>query len=198
MRTIEPSGLAQLTLSILAAAASKAGAHDRESDEYTRNPEARRPANPCHRPTGDTTTNSSKRPGSAALAAAIAFCLSALGPAAALGDEARYEPLQSISYELGSKFMSGYFLQEAGTCVVTLLVIEKIDPDAPLAVSPTRLRLPLRPGEIAGVDSEEGQSLNVTCGELAATVLVDLGDRDRLVAQQAMALKKQVASVWRE
>jgi hypothetical protein len=102
--------------------------------------------------------------------------------------QTQYLPIQSISYEFGSKFMSGYFVQEAATCSVALMVIEKIDPEAELTATATRIRLVLNPGQIAGVDSEEGYSVNLTCGESAKTMLVDFGNREKLMALQALAL----------
>jgi len=117
-------------------------------------------------------------------------------PAASAGslpsndEEARYTPIQSISYDFGSKSMNGYFVEQAATCLVTLMITEKSDPDQPLPPSPTRVRLELQPGQIAGLDSEEGRSVNITCGEQAATVVVNVGDRDRLVEQQIAVLKQ--------
>jgi hypothetical protein len=100
---------------------------------------------------------------------------------------ARFLPLKNISYEFGSKAMSGYFVQEDKVCLVTLFIIEKIDPDRPLPLTAARVRLMLNPGQIAGLDSEEGGSLNVTCGAGAATVTVDSGERSKLVTQQGVA-----------
>ncbi len=143
--------------------------------------------------------SSRKLPSISAFAATIAVSLWAWAPAASSGspspveDEARYAPIQSISYEFGSKSMSGYFVQQAATCVVTLMISEKSDPEASLPQSPTRVRLVLQPGQIAGLDSEEGRSLNVTCGAGATTLLVDVGERDRLVALQALGLRNTVA-----
>ncbi|RWK61378.1 MAG: hypothetical protein E5Y65_24820 [Mesorhizobium sp.] len=108
-----------------------------------------------------------------------------LGP---MEGQTQYLPIQSISYEFGSKFMSGYFVQEAATCFVALMIIEKSDPEAELTATATRVRLVLNPGQIAGVDSEEGYSVNLTCGMDATTLLVDVGARDKLVALQALAL----------
>ncbi len=96
----------------------------------------------------------------------------------------RHEALQSISYEFGSKFISGHFLNHAGTCLVTLMVIEKSPLDQPLPVTAARVRLVLSPGQIAGLDSEEGRSLNFTCGGGASALLVDTGERGRLAALQ--------------
>ncbi len=103
-------------------------------------------------------------------------------------ETATYSPLKSISYEFGSKFMSGYFVEESGRCFITLMVIEKSKPDEPLPLTAARVRLALEPSQIAGLDSEEGQSINVTCGDNAKTVLVDVGARDKLIAAQGHAL----------
>jgi len=108
-------------------------------------------------------------------------------------DQGRYLPIQSISYEFGSKSMSGYFVEQNATCLVTLMIVEKVDPERPLSLSPMRVRLVLYPGQIAGLDSEEGRSLNFTCGEDATTLLVDIGERETLVALQAAALQKAIA-----
>ena len=95
-----------------------------------------------------------------------------------------YKPIQSISYQFGSKSTSGYFAQQDGACFIVLMISENSEPGALPPLSPTRARLILYPGETAGLDSEEGHSLNFTCGEAAATLLVTAGDRDRLVALQ--------------
>ena len=95
-----------------------------------------------------------------AFAAAIAtsFCSSgsAVSGEPRLQEEgdALYRPIQSISYEFGSKAMSGYFVQRNSVCLVTLMIAEKTDPDLP---SPTaaRVRVMLDPGQVAGLDSEE-------------------------------------------
>jgi hypothetical protein len=128
-----------------------------------------------------------------AFAGTIAMSLWVGVPSAAGGppdvDGARHVPIQSISYEFGSKSMSGYFVQQSATCIVTLMISDKNDP----AASPARVRLALVPGQIAGLDSEEGRSLNVTCGVGAQTLLVDVGARDKLVALQKLAVPDTVA-----
>jgi hypothetical protein len=102
--------------------------------------------------------------------------------------DARYRPIQSISYEFGSKAMSGYFVQRNSACLVTLMIAERSDPDSPSPLTATRVRLILDPGQIAGLDSEESRSLNFTCGEDAATLVVGYGERSKLVAQQGAAI----------
>ena len=121
----------------------------------------------------------------------IAACLSAWTPGASAGspsaveDKAAFTPIESIGYDFGSKSMSGYFVEQAGACHVMLMVFETTDPDKSPPPSATRVRLVLLPGQIAGLDSEEGRSLNFTCGEGGTTLFVAAGERDRLVNLQA-------------
>ena len=119
-------------------------------------------------------------------------CLCAWAPAASAGlpsaveDRAVFAPIESIRYDFGSKSMSGYFVEQAGACHVMLMVFETTDPDKSPPPSATRVRLVLLPGQIAGLDSEEGRSLNFTCGEGGTTLLVYAGETDRLVNLQAL------------
>jgi hypothetical protein len=140
-----------------------------------------------------------KVPRTSAFVGTIAVSLWAWLPAASgesrspAEDKIVYVPIQSIGYDFGSKSMRGYFVEQAATCVVTLMVFEKSDPEKSLPPSATRVRLVLYPGQIAGLDSEEGRSLNFTCGEGATTLLVDIGERNRLVELQALTLRKTAA-----
>jgi hypothetical protein len=131
------------------------------------------------------------------IAGAIAVSFSAICPTASgeslVEGPTRYGPIQSIRYDFGSKSMSGHFLQRESTCLVTLMVIEKSDPEKVQPVTAARVRLMLSPGQIAGLDSEEGRSLNFTCGEGGATLVVDSGERAKLVAAQQSAVPKSVA-----
>ena len=78
-------------------------------------------------------------------------------------------------------------MRENGACSVILMIAEKIDPETATPVSAARVRLMLQPGEVAGLDSEEGRSLNFTCGGSAATLLVNEGETKALIAQQKRA-----------
>ena len=133
------------------------------------------------------------------IAGAIAVSFSAVCTSASseslpqLDGRTRYEPTQGIRYDLGSKSTSGYFLQQGSTCLVTLMVIERSEPERVLPVTAARVRFMLSPGQIAGLDSEEGRSLNFTCGEGAATLVVDSGERAKLVAAQQRAVPKAIA-----
>jgi hypothetical protein len=107
--------------------------------------------------------------------------------------QAQYLPFEAVTYEFGSKYLSGYFVARASRCFVTLMVIEKSDPDHLLPLTAARVRLILYPGQIAGLDSEEGRSLNVTCANNASRLLVDVGGREELVALQNSAAITEVA-----
>jgi len=111
------------------------------------------------------------------LAAAIAV---STGAQSAAQSRSRYEPLQGMQHDFGSKTMTGYFVSEVDRCLVVLRVSDRERADAPAAPTATRIRLALRPGETAGLDSEEGRSLNVTCGTNSASVLVETGERAAL------------------
>jgi hypothetical protein len=126
---------------------------------------------------------------------AVAIAANVWSPAPAVSGEAgphsdsvRYRPIESISYDFGSKSMSGYFVRQGSVCLVSLMIIERIDPDRPSHITATRVRLMMDPGQVAGLDSEEGRSLNFTCGKDAAEVIVDCGERSKLIAQQAVAV----------
>jgi len=116
------------------------------------------------------------------------------GSPSSVEDSATYVPIQSISYDFGSKSMNGYFVRQTNSCVVTLMIAEKIDPEEQLVSSPTRVRIVLNPKQIAGLDSEEGSSLNFTCGEGAETLIVDEGERETLVNLQERALQETIAN----
>lgn len=132
-----------------------------------------------------------------AFAVAIAMSLWSSAPAVSgesspHSDSVRYRPIESISYDFGSKSMSGYFVRQGPICRVSLMVIERQDPDQPSHVTATRVRLMMDPGQVAGLDSEEGSSLNFTCGKDAAEVIVDRGERSELIARQGLAAPKTV------
>lgn len=127
-----------------------------------------------------------------------------LGASAALSQtqtptqgEAKYAPVQSINYDFGSKSMSGYFVRRAAKCVVTLMVSEKVDLDAVPSTTATRVRLVLDPGQTAGLDSEEGRSLNFTCGAGASALLVEAGEREKLAETKGLSLREAAANTSR-
>jgi hypothetical protein len=112
--------------------------------------------------------------------------------------DTEYLPIQSISYEFGSKATSGYFVSQGSVCLVSLMISDQSDPDRPSPTTAARVRLMLEPGQIAGLDSEEGRSLNFTCGDGAKTLVVNYGERAILVTQQGVAVKNTIADRGQE
>ena len=90
-----------------------------------------------------------------------------------------FEPIQSISYLLGSKRAIGYFEDSEGQCRVTLMIAEAVDPDVAMPTSATRLRLLMTPGQSAKLESMEGEAMVLTCGIEGRTVEVTLGSAPR-------------------
>lgn len=115
------------------------------------------------------------------------------GSLSAVDNQSRYLPIQSISYEFGSISISGYFTRQSATCVVMLTVVDRNVAEEAMPVSPVRVRMALQPGQVAGLDSEDGRSINVTCTEGAASLLVNVGERDRLADVQAETLSSAAA-----
>lgn len=128
---------------------------------------------------------------------AWATAVSAGGQAAANGSagngQTRYKPVQGIHREIGMKSMSGYFIRRDGTCQVSLVITEKSDPAFSSPQSATRIRLALAPGETAGLDSGGGRSVNVTCGERAASLIVDSAGRRQLAILGGAVIPAAVA-----
>ncbi len=100
----------------------------------------------------------------------------------------RYGVLQNFSHEFGSKFASGYFVREADRCLITFKIAIKGSTDSQSVETVAHIRLDLNPGQVLGLDSEEGQSLNLTCGANAAALTVASGGEDALRAAQKRAL----------
>jgi hypothetical protein len=109
------------------------------------------------------------------LIASVAVVATVAASATALPGETTYVPMQAISHDLGSKAAIGYFIREAGACQVVMMIGEKADAEASSTFSAARLRLALLPGQRAGLDSEEGRSIDLSCGEGAETLTVRNG-----------------------
>jgi len=109
------------------------------------------------------------------IAGVAAVATVASSASTALPGETTYMPMQAISHDLGSKAAIGYFVREDGACQVVMMIGEKTDAEAASTFSAARLRLALLPGQRAGVDSEEGRSIDLTCGAGADTLTVHNG-----------------------
>ena len=125
------------------------------------------------------------------LAGLALACLAAvsIGEAAANRNPAlaTYRSMQGISYEFGSKRAIGYYLSKDGACQLTLMLAEAVDPDVSEATSAARLRLSMMPGQSAGLGSEEGESIVLTCGSGAQTMSVERAPAQRLSSRMVEA-----------
>lgn len=91
-----------------------------------------------------------------------------------------YKPAQAISQYFGSKHAVGYFQQTDGQCAMTVFISE--DTDGRTSPSATRVRVTVKPGEKAEFASVETQTLEVACGNDAATVEVKNGSLQKVYA----------------
>ena len=90
-----------------------------------------------------------------------------------------YRSAQAISYQLGSKRAIGYFVRVDGACQLTMMIAEAIDPDVAQPTSAARLSLQMMPGQSSALASEEGELLQLTCGNGAETVVATLTSAER-------------------
>jgi hypothetical protein len=111
----------------------------------------------------------------AVTAGSFAAVAAAAGDAAENRDPsgiATFQPIEAVSYQIGSKRAVGYFEARGGKCQVTLMIAEAVDPDQAWRSSAARLSLAMAPGQSAALVSEEGASMELTCGGGAQTVTV--------------------------
>jgi hypothetical protein len=95
-----------------------------------------------------------------------------------LGPVGPHEPILTA---VGGKRVIAFYMQDSGRCAVHAVawdnanadsVIAKIGPDP--ADSAVRVRITLNPGQMAHIDTADNESLNLQCGDNAATLaLVD-------------------------
>ncbi len=93
----------------------------------------------------------------------------------AVTGERSYRPVQAIDYALGSSRAVGHFRRGDETCQVTLMLVEQRGAEIDDAQATARLRLALRPGQTAGLDSHEGHYIDLTCGPDADSLIVQDG-----------------------
>jgi hypothetical protein len=82
----------------------------------------------------------------------------------------RFRPVEVIRYVLGSKRMTGYFIDVNGECRVTLMIAEEMDPMVGEPLSAARLMLSMRPGQSASLDSAEAETMLLTCQDAGGAV----------------------------
>lgn len=92
-----------------------------------------------------------------------------------LGPVGPHEPILTT---VGSKRIIAFYVPDSGRCAVNAVVWDNTDADTDMPYSAARVRSRLRPGQIVHIDSAENESLNLRCGDSAATLaVVDTGER---------------------
>lgn len=140
--------------------------------------------------------------GTIAAALLVGVPITASGSEEVTESHAQIRPAENFSYELGAKFVSGYFVERAGTCLVTLTVMGimgKSDPDAHLPLAIASIHLNLYPRQIAGLDGQEGRSLNVTCGNAGSSLQVNFSEfsnKEWLVARPSQHLPNKFVDAF--
>ncbi len=121
----------------------------------------------------------SKTPRKIRVAFAMAFiaglAISWASGVKAVTGERSYLPVQAIDYPLGSSRAVGHFRQRDNVCQVTLMLVDESGVELGDARATARLRFALRPGQTAGVDSDEGRYIDLTCGPKAKSLTVHDG-----------------------
>jgi hypothetical protein len=116
------------------------------------------------------------------LVASIAGQIFAAGSADAQTKGARFLPIQSISYRLGTGVAQGYFVQGGGSCQLVLMIGEAGD-NGPGPFAVTRIRVALAPDQAGTFDSPGSPSLVVRCAHDAGSVIVSREASEQMVAQ---------------
>jgi hypothetical protein len=84
-------------------------------------------------------------------------------------------PGKGVSFDVGSKRAVGYFLNDNGTCKVTLVLAETAREGMVLPPAGTQVKVAVAPGKSARIDAD-GQSIEFVCRASAATMIVKVPD----------------------
>jgi hypothetical protein len=88
-----------------------------------------------------------------------------------LGPVGPHEPILTT---VGSKRVIAFYESDSGHCAVNVVVWENTDADAGSAA---QVRMSLNPRQMVHIDSAENKSINLQCGDNAATLgLVEPGE----------------------
>jgi hypothetical protein len=109
------------------------------------------------------------------MAAVLLAGVTAAGPfgvAAAMAERTVVKPAAAFLGEIGGRHVVGYYMADAGSCAVTMMLADPASEDAP-ATAASRLTMTLQPAASAALDAGAGDRLAVTCGEGARNLIVD-------------------------
>ena len=90
-------------------------------------------------------------------------------PLVNLGPVGPYEPIFDA---FGSKRVLAFFEPDMGQCAVRSVAWDIVDADADTVYSAVQVRISLKPGQILHLDARENETVNLQCGDNAATLAV--------------------------
>ncbi len=99
----------------------------------------------------------------AASAALISLALGGAVKAAEQDMTVRARPMSAISFDIGSKHATGYFLVRDGSCDLSVWLADKSSGDEIAIGTPARMTIPVSPGSTMFVSSAEGTAAEFAC-----------------------------------
>jgi hypothetical protein len=103
---------------------------------------------------------------------AYALVMGLVQPAGANNSERRIMPTHGAVFDIGSKHAVSYFVADAGVCNVTVMIGDKANNEGDGASIGTRMSFVVDAKGTARADTVDGQSLEFTCAQDAATLNV--------------------------
>ena len=90
-------------------------------------------------------------------------------------------PDDTILDVFGSKRVLAFFEPDMGQCAVRSVAWDIVDAEADTVYSAVQVRISLKPGQIIHLDASDNETVNLQCGDNAATLAVVDSD-DRIVS----------------
>ena len=81
-------------------------------------------------------------------------------------------PHEAMLTAVGSKRVIAFYQPNGGHCAVNAVVWENMGADTKMPSSSVRVRMRLNPGQMVHIDSTSSESLNLMCGDNAASLAV--------------------------
>lgn len=102
---------------------------------------------------------------------------STLGAHAQEAQPVSVKPLQVFHVSVGAKRALGYYLAEAGTCDLTVLLSDVSYPDDGIIPSASRVGVKVAGGTSAKVDTVDGRTIAFSCAARAEEMTVSVFER---------------------
>ena len=91
-------------------------------------------------------------------------------------------PLQGVSFDIGTKRAVSYFLSDDEECKLTLMLAELVNDDEANGLAATRMTVAVEVGKAARLDTAEGKSLEFKCQPGGQEMSIDVIEPGRILA----------------